>query len=485
MGVVAVDGPVLCSALPLPVATTFAGRSWLNEVLATRRIVISEPVIGRVVNKPIVVVAYPHVVNGELRHVLFGSIDLNSLAIVAGHAPLPGGTVLTLIGPDGTVLARHPDPESWVGRRVRDEPLARAAIEPEDGRATVRGLDGVNRYYSFLAMPGSAASGAYLAVGIPQATALAVANEGLRRSILILLLVLLAALLLSRFTAQRLFVKPTEALVDAADRLREGDLSARSGIPRHHEGGRLGAAFDAMAVRFEEQTIELERSRQHFQLLTRRTEERIENERRRIARTVHDDLGQALTALTLDTSWIARRINGEDPAIGEHMRSMHTLLETTAATVRRISTELRPSVLDDLGLDAAVEWQAQEFSRQTDIPSEVRLHVDRATLPPAVAIALFRILQEALTNVVRHAAATRVAISLSLLPERAILEVRDDGVGFPAETDPVAPSLGLLGMRERARTLGGSASFESAQPRGTIVRADIPLDDATPVDGLP
>jgi two-component system sensor kinase len=274
-------------------------------------------------------------------------------------------------------------------------------------------------------------------------------------------------------------------LVNAADRLRAGDLSARIGIPLHREGGRVAAAFDAMADRVESQTAELERSRAQLRLLARRTEEQVERERRRIARAVHDDLGQALTALKLDANWIAQRLNGEDPGIREHLQGMQKLLDATSASVRRISSELRPSVLDDLGLDAAVEWQTQEFSRRTGIPGEVRLRIHRGSLPGPVSTALFRILQEALTNVVRHADATRVTISLVELPDHALLEISDDGVGMPALADDVRPSLGLLGMRERAEAVGGALVIEPATPRGTTVRAEIPLDGADPADDLP
>jgi signal transduction histidine kinase len=412
------------------------------------------------------------------RSELAGSIDLSSLTATMGSAPLPSGTVLTLIDSAGTVLARHPDPDAWVGRDVRDEPLARAALANGSRSARVHGLDGVERFYAFQPLPELAATDALLAVGIPMSRALTRAKQTLWRSMVALLLVLSLALVLSRITASRLILKPTEILVNAADRLRAGDLTARTGIPLHREGGRLAAAFDAMAARMEEQTAELERSRAELRLLARRTEEQVERERRRIARAVHDDLGQALTALRLDTNWLAQRLNGEDPAVREHLRAMQELLDTTSTSVRRISTELRPSVLDDLGLDAAVEWQTQDFARRTGIRSETHLHTRRAKLPDAVSIALFRILQEALTNVVRHADASRVAISLIEETDRVVLEVTDDGVGIARRADERQPSLGLLGMRERAEALGGSFTVENTSPRGTTVRAEIPLDDS-------
>jgi signal transduction histidine kinase len=159
---------------------------------------------------------------------------------------------------------------------------------------------------------------------------------------------------------------------------------------------------------------------------------------------------------------------------------MYDLLDSTSRTVRQIATELRPAVLDDLGLDAAVEWQVQEFSRRTRIASDVRLLTNGSDPPPEVATALFRILQEALTNVARHAQASRVEVTLSGSAEHAVLEVRDDGVGLPPSQPGGPPSLGLLSMRERAQVLGGSVSVGPAGPRGTVVRADIPLQAHDP-----
>lgn len=484
LGVVSVGGDPLCSARPASGDASMADGRWLADAIAPTQFVAAEHVAGQNASRPVAVVTYPHIVDGEPRHVLVASIDLNSLAELAGTRPIPTGTALTLLDTAGTVLARHPDPERWVGRNVGDEPIARAALAARQGRGGVRGLDGVDRFYAFLPLPGTPPAGAVLAVGIPMSTTLARANRALGQSLVTLLLVLPLALVLSRFTANRLILKPTEILVNAAERLRAGDLSARTGIPLHREGGRVAAAFDAMADRVESQTAELERSRAQLRLLARRTEEQVERERRRIARAVHDDLGQALTALKLDANWIAQRING-DPAISQHLQAMQRLLEATSASVRRISTELRPSVLDDLGLDAAVEWQTQEFSRRTGIPGEVRLRIHRASLPGPVSTALFRILQEALTNVVRHAGATRVTISLVELPGHALLEVSDDGVGMPPLTDDLRPSLGLLGMRERAEALGGTVTIEPAKPHGTTVRAEIPLAGATAADDLP
>lgn len=204
-----------------------------------------------------------------------------------------------------------------------------------------------------------------------------------------------------------------------------------------------------------------------------------EQERTGIAREIHDELGQALTALKMDLAWIGRRVM--DP--GEISRE--TLLEKVAAMsamtdgvidqVRRISAELRPGVLDDLGLVAAVEWQAQEFERRTGATCMVHSNLtEDARLSRSVSTALFRIFQEALTNVARHGEATTVDVELEETDGMVSLAVSDDGKGISQEALSDPRSLGLLGIRERARRLGGVATVTGAPSRGTVVSVRVP-----------
>jgi PAS domain S-box-containing protein len=202
-----------------------------------------------------------------------------------------------------------------------------------------------------------------------------------------------------------------------------------------------------------------------------------EEERARISRKVHDELGQSLTAVKMDLAWLARRLpprNGQklDP-IKKRIRSTLQLADRIIQSVRRISTELRPAVLD-LGLAAAVEWQAQEFQARSGIQCKVRL-LTKEVFAPDVSTALFRILQETLTNVARHATATRVEVVKQKQGDRVVLMIRDNGRGFDQADPSFSKSLGLLGMRERAAILGGQVNISSAPGKGTTVTAWIPL----------
>nr|HEX4314860.1 GAF domain-containing protein [Kofleriaceae bacterium] len=206
--------------------------------------------------------------------------------------------------------------------------------------------------------------------------------------------------------------------------------------------------------------------------LAARIEQTREQERAAIARDVHDQLGQALTALKLDVGWLSRRIT--DSALVDRLADMASSLDDTIRSVRRISTELRPGVLDDLGLQAAIEWQIEEFQVRTDICSVAHAAIGDLQLDGELATTIFRIFQEALTNVARHADASEVQVSLVLDHGNIRLDVADDGVGIP-EVGRRSDTLGLLGMRERARSLGGECTVSRRTPRGTLVRLTVPL----------
>jgi signal transduction histidine kinase len=198
-----------------------------------------------------------------------------------------------------------------------------------------------------------------------------------------------------------------------------------------------------------------------------------EEERARISREVHDELGQSLTAVKMDLAWLARRLPRGNDQMLERIRSTQQLADSIIQSIRRISTELRPAVLD-LGLAAAVEWQVQEFQARSGIQCKVRL-LTREEVASNASTAMFRIFPETLTNVARHAKATRAEVVLQKQQDRLVLLIRDNGRGF----DPAAPShsrsLGLLGMRERAAIVGGQVNISSAPGKGTTVTAWIPL----------
>lgn len=218
-------------------------------------------------------------------------------------------------------------------------------------------------------------------------------------------------------------------------------------------------------------------SREQLRSLSAHLESVREEERGNVAREIHDELGQTLTALRIDLSWLTKRLPKEAELLLGKTRSMYELVDMAIEIVRRISAELRPAVLDDLGISAAIEWQAGEFEKLTEIkcessssPEDIVLDRDRST-------AIFRILQETLTNVARHANATNVKVNLKEEAGRIVLRVRDNGKGIEKKQIADPSAFGLIGMRERARFLGGEVKISGTPGKGTTVAVSIPLMD--------
>jgi PAS domain S-box-containing protein len=221
---------------------------------------------------------------------------------------------------------------------------------------------------------------------------------------------------------------------------------------------------------------EIARSREELRALAARLESIRENERTRIASELHDELGQALTGLKLDLAWLERRLNRHSQAeLVDRCANLLGRFDDVMISVRRIITELRPSVLDQLGLADAIEWQAHDFAARTGLALDLEIHCDCDPPPNAVASPVFRMLQEALTNVAKHAAATRVRVALTVDKRSLALDVIDDGRGITRDELRGVHSLGLLSMRERAIACGGTVTITGRAGGGTAVALRLPL----------
>ena len=220
---------------------------------------------------------------------------------------------------------------------------------------------------------------------------------------------------------------------------------------------------------------ELAASHEQLRALSQYLEAAREEERTFIAREIHDELGQELTALKMDLAWLARQLLPEQAALVRKTTAMSDMVDGTIQTVRRVASQLRPGMLDDLGLVAALEWQAGEFQTRTGIHCKLALPEKVTTLSRDQATAMFRIFQETLTNIARHSQATKVRIALKEQPESIHLAVHDNGIGITRDQLADPRSLGLIGMRERVKTFGGAVEFKSAPGRGTSVRLRMPL----------
>jgi PAS domain S-box-containing protein len=220
---------------------------------------------------------------------------------------------------------------------------------------------------------------------------------------------------------------------------------------------------------------ELERSHDQLRNHAAHLEAAREGERTRIARELHDELGQLLTALNMDLVLTGKKIEGDQPYLQEKIEGMIRLVAIIMESLKRISMALRPDLLDHLGLAEAIEWQADNFQKHTGIRCNLIMETESIDLVPDLATAIYRIFQETLTNITRHAGATEVSVSLKIKQGMVILKVRDNGRGITEEQQAKPTAFGLIGIRERAYHWGGKINITGKEGKGTTVSVSIPL----------
>jgi len=286
--------------------------------------------------------------------------------------------------------------------------------------------------------------------------------------------------------------KPARLLAAARDHGRAQDEGWRV----RKDGSRFWASVVISAVRdeggelvgFAKITRDLTESRRLNELervaadsaLVQRAQE---NERKRIARELHDDLGQRISALKMTLALYEAEISKHVPAaVRDRLtgtKELATQLDGMATAMRRIAADLRPPVLDDLGLEAALEWMTENFELRYGVPAQCQISGDELHFNELAAISLFRVAQEALTNVARHAKATKVAVTLSADDQDCQLRIQDNGVGLPKEWILRPDAFGLRGMRERIAQLGGNLFVEGKPGAGVTIAAKVPLSRIT------
>jgi two-component system, NarL family, sensor histidine kinase UhpB len=287
----------------------------------------------------------------------------------------------------------------------------------------------------------------------------------------------------ANYVLLRVALRPLLVLQTVSQLVADGDLSVRAEVEEQGEPtlARLAQTLNTMLDRLEADTHELEQSQQLTERLTQQVISAQEEERRRIARELHDETAQALatlgiyidTVLSTDTQQIA-------PSLHAGLRRVREVVDRTLVGVRTIIADLRPSLLDDLGLAAALRWQVQNRLEAAGIRADLQIRNEGRRLPAAVETALYRILQEAITNVLKYASASYVEIDLDLSHDDVVTaRIEDDGRGFDratirAMTEP-GRGVGIFGMHERANLVGGTIQIDSAPGEGTELRIAIPL----------
>jgi signal transduction histidine kinase len=221
--------------------------------------------------------------------------------------------------------------------------------------------------------------------------------------------------------------------------------------------------------------VELKATNDQLRSLSAHLQSVREEERIRIAREIHDELGQQLTGLKMDVYWLNKKLELKDEKIQEKISGIIELINETVKSVRRISSNLRPSILDDLGLIAALEWHSREVEKRSEIKVHFATHIIEQEIPVDVATGIFRIYQEALTNAVRHANAHEINSSLQISDDQLILKIKDDGRGIDPNPKGNTKSFGLIGIKERTFVMRGKFELKSEPGCGTELCISIPL----------
>lgn len=285
----------------------------------------------------------------------------------------------------------------------------------------------------------------------------------------------------------RNLTRPLKDLTAASSALASGDYSVAVPVERKDEMGKLARAFNAMSGKIrkahatlEQQVKETGLMNEQLRDLSAHLQNIREEERMHIAREMHDELGQLLTGFKMDVISVKRKLSGDlDPVIIKKLEAMENNTNEAIKFVRRLSAELRPSLLDDLGLIAALEWHSHEFENRFNIRVIFQSQMTDLSVPPIIATGIFRIFQESLTNIARHAKAHEVKATLSASDGFLKMEIADDGKGF--DTTEQRKTLGLLGMKERAIMIGGDLNIRSTPGRGTTVVITVPVPTPQPL----
>lgn len=222
---------------------------------------------------------------------------------------------------------------------------------------------------------------------------------------------------------------------------------------------------------------ELRASHQKLRALTAKLEDVREEERTHISRELHDELGQVLTGLKIDLTWLAKRIPKEQKPLLEKANAMRGQIDSIIEYIRRIATQLRPKLLDDFGFVEAIEWLISDFRERTAIRCRFRSNLKHMSIDPKASTIIFRIIQETLTNIMRHSGASSVTIDMKKTSAQLNIEVKDNGVGINENDMKANRSLGILGMRERVSILNGTIKIEGAPGKGTRIKISIPVSE--------
>lgn len=486
-GILDPGGRTIAASPPSAATGEYGNRAWVAACLQQRRLTIGPYRGEHIDGRPVIFLAEPVIdPRGEPVAVAFAALDLSLVTrgLTRPLTELPSDSRLTVLEGERVLLRYAVDGGRWLAAQPLDPSLLRRIRDRPSGVLVAADENGASRIYAHAHMesvfrPGRVA----VVLDIPRAVALAASRRVFARNVALLAASALLAVVFIWRAADVFFLRRVGAMVGASRRLAAGDLRARIGrIGARDELSHLAGVFDEMAAslqvrveREEQANASLERSREQLRRLTAYQNDVREQERIRIAREIHDRLGQALTVLKMDLAWLRKHTPPGDRSLDDRLEAMLRCVGEAMETLHAVTAELRPVILDDFGLAAALEWQADAFHQHSGIGCRFENNGFEPDLPPDRATALFRIVQELLTNVARHARADEVTVRLDRTEDGLRLRVADNGRGITAEEIDSPHAFGLLGIRERLKPLDGRVTFEGRAREGTRVTIHLPL----------
>jgi len=465
------SGDVMSSACAFPKGINMAGYSAIRRALRSTSVETGGYTIGPIVGRPIVHLAKSvRSRSGSVRWVVFVAVDLKWLNEMTERVRAPAQHKLFIVDRDGRVLARASQTDSDdypVGFLVKD------LCEPSRGNKKMIQTRWSGRLYTFAVAPMEELPGIVIATALPLERINRQANDTFLRMFALLTLLTLTTGAFVVILEELTLLRWLRSLSIAAKRFGGGDYAARvlvkSGTGELED---MAETFNSMADTLRTRHRELEEARDRLEKVARHLQIAREQEAQRIARDLHDEVGQVLTSMKLDLHSFARKWSGRREALDDITR-ITSKIDDLVNFVREIASDLRPAVLDRMGLASAIEFLA----RNTEQASQAVIDVETSDIQEPVdwlaSITLYRIAQESLTNIARHSSATEAHVRLSNNGNSLLLSIKDNGCGFDLE-QAGSLSLGLLGMQERCKLVGGVLTVTSAKGQGTEINASIP-----------
>jgi signal transduction histidine kinase len=487
-GIIDLKGQLIAGSGYDSIAQYYGSQQWFSSSLKKKKFTMGSYQGEHINGKPVLYFAQP-ILNRrrEIVAVVFIAIDLNRMSrnLFKQLSELPPGSRLTMVDGQQVLLRYMVDMARW-STVQHINPLLRQQIGlQQSGVLVAEDEKEMSRIYAFAHME-STFQGRRIAVvlEIPLSVALAASNRIFVRNLALLIVSALVAIFSIWWAADSFILRRVGAMVQASRRLIAGDFRARiHQIGAHDEIGHLAGVFDEMAeslqirIEREDQVMtSLKHSQEQLRRLSAYQNDIREQERIRIAREIHDQLGQSLTILKLDLTWLRKHMPSGDSGLSEKIKAMVRLIGESLDKLHEVTAELRPVILDDFGLAAAIEWQVDTFRQRSGIACRFQNSGYEPDLSKDQATALFRIFQELLTNIIRHAEADDVIVRLEERNGELRLQVADNGRGITEDQINSPHAFGLLGIRERLYPLGGKVAFEGRPEQGTRVTIHLPLN---------